>query len=443
MKKVVSVLVLFLLSFAFILVGCSNGLVMPAKTAQIKGNGSFVVQKGEYIYFANAYTGYSTLAEEVSNSDAQFALYRVKVSDSTNSRITFDEDGYALGVEKIVSKINGFENSGLYIVGDYLYFASPNVHKTNRNENRFDLVTIFSVKLDGSSLCELYTTVDYTNGDWSVLEINEKAYLLTVENENIVRQEVKDGKISNKTVLADDVVSAVLVDEVTSDFDEYIYYTTERTDEEVELGFSGNILKKVNIETGVITTDANPFGQTITILKQENSKLFYTLKTTNSALKLYVKSWQEADKKLAEWTDATNLFFMGSDAQNNQRPFIYNSQSKLVMQNFDSMEVTILVDEDVKPLFVCGDYVYYSTAEGISRISYIDKTEQVVLTATFQDDVVDFDGRYIYVFATLETDTTGTQYLQRLDTYSLVQNPQESLKVVGYVLEDDKAQEEE
>lgn len=443
MKKVLSALVLIILSFAFVLVGCASGLELPPSNASVKGNGGFVVQKGEYIYFANAYTGYATLASDVSNSDKQYNIYRVKVSDYTNAIVAFDEDGFAKGVELIASKVAGFENSGFYIVGDFLYFASPNTHKTNRNENRFDLVTIFSVKLDGSSQKELYTTSDYTNGDWSVLQIGNKAYLLTVENDKIIRQEVKNGKISGKTTLADDVLSAKLVREVTSDFDKKIYYTTNLDKERTELGFSGNVLKNVDIESGKVTKYSNSTGETITILKQQNSKLFYTVLATGSVTKLYVKSASGADRKISDWTDATKLFFLGYNNDSSAKPVVFVSQSKLVMQTFDSMELTVLVNENVTPLFTSGDYVYYSTSTGISRISYKTKVAEVIATATFQSGVFDFDGRYIYVFKTVEESESTTKYIHRIDTFTFEQNGSQEIKPIAFVLEDDKPKDEE
>lgn len=443
MKKILSVLVLMVLAFAFLLVGCSGGLDMPAANALVKGNGGFVVQKGEYIYFANAYTGYATLGTGVSNSNKQYNLYRVKASDYTNGVVSYDEDGWAKNVELIASRVVGFENSGFYIVGNYLYFASPNTHKTNLNENKFDLVTIYSVKLDGSSLKELYTTADYTNGDWSVLSVGSKAYLLTVEKDKIIRHNVKDGSLSNKTVIASDVVSAKLVDEISSDFDKKVYFTTNLDKERTELGLTGNVLKSVDIESGVVTAYSNMAGETIAILQQQHGKLFYTVKTANSATKLYVKSASGADAKISDWTDATKVFFLGYENDLSNKPIVFVSQSKLVMQTFDSMQPTVLVDEDVTPLFTSGDYVYYSTSTGISRVNYKTNVAQLVLNADFQSGVYDFDGRYIYAFKTIADSQSTTKYIHRIDTFTFEQNGIGEAKPISFVLESDKPSKDE
>lgn len=447
MKKVLSALALMLITFAFMLGGCGSSIAMPAVNAAIKGNGGFVVQKGEYIYFANAYTSYHALGnatDAVKSTDEKYGIYRVKTSSFLNGAISFDEDGYPNDVEKIVAKVSAFENNGLFIVGDYLFFASPNTHKTNRNENRFDLITIFSVKLDGSQLRELYTTNDYTNGDWTVLSINNKAYLITRENKQIIRHEINNGKISNKTVLASDVVSSILVDQVESEFDHYVYFTTGRTEEEIELGFSGNILKKVNIATGEVLSDNNPLFTSISILNQQHGKLFYTTKQTNSATKLYVKSLTGADKILAEWTDASKLFFFGYENDNSPKHIVFNSQSKLVSQSFESASLNVLVNSDATPLFVSGDYVYYSTSENISRVNYKQPEQaQVVVEKEIQKDVVDFDGRYMYVFVKIDGSESSVMYLHRIDTFALDASGEAQIQLVAFVPSQDRPKQEE
>lgn len=441
MKKLFSALV-FVMAIAFLLVGCSTGLVLPPNNAIIKGNGGFVVQKGEYIYFANAYTTVSSLSADVKNdgSSKEFSLYRVKVSDALNAVITYDEEGFATGVEKIADKIAGFDNAGMFIVGDYLFYGSPNVHKTSRNEDRFDLVTIFSVKLDGSEHKELYTTADYTNGDWTILNVDNKSYVITYEGNNIIRQEISNGSFKNKTTLVSNAISTILVDEVKYDFDKDIYFTTERSQEEKDLGLTGTILKKVNVSSGQITSFDNPVGETVTLINHVNSKLIYKLTKSNVTDSLYVKSLTGADIRLTYWA-GTQVFFMGFDIDNSQKPVVYVSQSKLVMQNINSFEIEILVDADVTILFVNGDYIYYSTGSAISRISYKDKVVQEVIETT-EADKVDFDGRYIYVFTTLDNPLIETKYLHRVDTYSIEQNTTRVLKPVGFVLPEHKENEE-
>ena len=441
MKKIFSAFVV-IMAFAFLLVGCTAGLVLPASDARVKGNGGFVVQKGEYVYFANGYIETSSLGTLAENdgSSKEYSIYRVKTSDYLNGAMTYDEDGYPENVEKIADKIAGFENSGMFIVGDYLFFGSPNVHKTNRNEDRFDLVTIFSVKLDGSSFKELYTTADYTDGDFSIVEVNQTNYLLTFEGDKIIRQTISEGRISNKVNLAENVTSTILVDEIQSSFDHDIYFTTDRSETDQELGLTGNILKKVNIASANITSFENPVGQTVTLVSQTNSKLVYKSKTTNDTESLFVKSLTGADQQLSYWA-GEQVFFLGYEIDNSLKPMVYVSQNKLLMQEIGSLQTEILVDANVTILFTSGDYVYYSTEEGISRISYKDKVVQAVST-TANTSEFDFDGRYIYVFTTVTDSIVQVKYIHRVDTYAVDQNAAQDLKLVGYVLPEHRPSEE-
>lgn len=434
MKKFSSVLIMLLMAVAFVLTGCGTSIVMPSSDAKVFGNGGYVVQKGQYIYFTNAFTNYSNLSSGVSNGDKnkEFGIYRVKVSDTINATITYDENGYSKNVEKIVSKLSGFENSNLYIFGDYLFFSSPNMHKNNKNENKFDLISIFSVKLDGSGLKELYTTPSYTNGDWTVLTIENTNYLITREGQEIVRHTIAKNVLKDRTVIATDVVNAILPDNFTSNLDKTIFYTTNRTKvEQEEYGYTGNVLRKVNIHTKEKSSFNNPQGETVTLLTQQDGRIFYKKKTVAEQIENIFMFDGNAETQLTYYTDAANLFYLAqSDV------LVYNSNSMLVMKEASKSPVA-LVSENVTPILVNGDYVYYTAESAIKRISVKDKQEQVVVEGTFETKKFDFDGRYIYLFNTLTDSSTETKYLQRIDTFAIEQGSEKVLRPVGFVLESD------
>lgn len=449
MKKKIASLVLLLISFTFVLVGCGTSLVMPASSAAVVGNGGFVVQKGEYLYFANAYTEYSTIGTETSNDEGkvvEYALYRTKLSSVSNKTITYDENGYPQNVELVVSKLVGFENSGFYIVGDYLIYASPNMHKNSNNQNRYDLVSIWSVKLDGTSSNELYTTSDYTNGQWRVLTITESNvttnYLITVEGSSVIRHKIVNGNLQEKTTLVDNATAVVLASEVKYTLDKYIYFTTERNAADTESGITGNLLKRVNIQTGVISDLATPSGTTITLVKHENGIVFYSKSTAVQNDYYFYRDISGQEKQLTSWTDLTNFFFLGYDVNGDPTVVVYTYQSSLVMQNLNSYELTVLSTSSVTPFMTDGDYVYYKTSTGIARMSYKDQVEQIVVEATITDGQYDFDGRYLYVYANIENTTTETNYIQRVDTFSIIQGTPKVLKNVGYILDEDIPDEE-
>ena len=440
MKKIFALLGVFLLSFCFVLTGCGSLGSMPASDAIIVGNGGFVAQKGEYIYFANAYTSYSSLStiDNRKGKVVEYALNRVKVKDIQTKEIEFDEEGYAKNVETVVSKVVGFENSNFYIVGDFLYFASPNIHKNSSNENMFDLISIFRVKLDGSGLKELYTTQSSTNGDFAIYNLNGKNYLITVEGNFIYKQELTNKGLANKTQLCDDVVSTILVDEIKFENDAKLYYTASRSESDTEIGLTGNVLKYVDLVTGKVEVVSNVIGETITIISRNNGVMFYSKKNLTEDTYYWIKDFSTPDRKVTNWTGITNFFYMGKDSLNQTMPMVYNYQSKLVMQTISSFEVEVLVDENVTPIMTDGEYVYYTNSSGFYRISYKDKVATKICEVSDYQSTFDFDGRYLYYFEKTPNNTSDVKYLYRLDIYQLEQQNSVEPQLLSKVLEKDK-----
>jgi hypothetical protein len=456
MKKVSRYVVLMVISLAFILTGCGGGIVMPKADAKVYGNGGTVVQKGEYLYFTNAYTPYSSLESEVSNgeSNKEFGIYRVKLSSINNATVDYNENGFAENVEKITPTLSGFENSGLYIVGDYLFFASPNMHKTSKNENKFDYITLFSIKLNGSGLKELYTTKSSENVKWKVYEISDKNYLVTVEGDKVIRHEISKNKLVNKTVLVEDAKSVMLPENIISDFDKDIYYIKDFTQEQKEeLFLSGDVFEKVNLVSAQKTIINQVSGQTTSLLMFENSRLVYkNVNSISGEEGIYVLGQASNAMRISYLPEGkTNFFFMGDE-----KPLIYKSNSKVWMHFLTLENKTdqpnndpeVLIDQDATVHFVVGDYVYYSAGEKLNRISYTNKEVQNIIEGTVESKNIDFDGRYIYLYKTLDKAESQTNYLNRVDTFSVETSKEAKFEVIGFVLDKDveaviKAIEEE
>ena len=68
MKKFGTLVLVLLFSLCFILTGCSAPLKMPTNYENVTSNGGFVVNVGNYLYFANGYKSYSSLKTASDNS---------------------------------------------------------------------------------------------------------------------------------------------------------------------------------------------------------------------------------------------------------------------------------------------------------------------------------------------------------------------------------------
>ena len=431
MKKIWTILGCLLLSFCFLLAGCS-GLEMPATDGKVIGNGGTVVQKGEYVYFANAYTGYSALSGEVSNKKGEsglYSLYRVKVKD-TNGTLELNEDGFVKNAEVIVEKVVGFEYSNLYIIGDYLYFSSPNMHKTSTLEYKFDLISIFRVKLDGSGLKELYTTENYSNGDWAIYQINNKNYVVTFEGNQIVRQTInKKAKLEDKVVLAENVTKTVLPEQKNYTNDNKIFFTTALSEEESKLGLTGNILKSVDIDSKKVDT-LRKNSDTIEIIGYDFGNLIYTVDNLTNSKHVWTNDFAGNEKRLTYWqisnVNVASIFGQGLK-------LIYTYEQKVVIQSFDSYETEVLIDGNAIIIQIADDYAYYTLDNKICRVSLINKQIQEIYENKDMAKVYDFDGRYLYIFIPTENSQTDIKYLNRIDTFALEQNVEITTQILGEI----------
>lgn len=439
MKKSLAFIACLLLSFCLILSGCS-GLEMPASNAKVYGNGGSVVQKGEYIYFANAYTNYSALSDKVSNKEGEaglYSLYRIKTTD-VNGSLNLDNQGFVKNAEVIVEKVVGFEYSNLYIVGDNLYFGSPNMHKNSNNENKFNLVSIFKVKLDGSGLKELYTTEEYTSSSgWAVYNIGGVNYLVTFEGSKIVRHTInKKGKLDDKTVLASGVTGGVLPESNGYANDNKIFFTSNRPEGETELGLTGNVLKSVEIATGTVKQHRN-LGDTVKIVNYKFGNLIYTLKDTVDDSYVWADDFNGNQQRLTYW-QVENPYV--ACVMGNGLKLVYSFEDKLVVQNFGSNEVEVLVDGDATVINVTEDYVYYTLDSKIARVSLIDKQITQIYEDKEMEDIFDFDSRYIFYFTKTKNNSSNTLYMHCLDLHALEQNTEVVAQPLGEIAQEDKVE---
>ena len=134
MKKLLAIIFTFLVSSCFVFAGCSGKATvsMPQDYSNIKSNGGFVVGVGDYLYFANAYQSYSSLIDGDNQGKVE-RYYINRVQTLANGDLVKEEEN--VKYEKFADKIAGYETSNMFVVGSYLYFTSPNIHKEQKTGN--------------------------------------------------------------------------------------------------------------------------------------------------------------------------------------------------------------------------------------------------------------------------------------------------------------------
>ncbi len=438
MKKIISILAVLILSVCFIFSGCSKPLQLPS--GEVYSNGGSVVGVGNYVYYANTYVDYTTLesGDNTENSTKHNSLYRVKTNDY--GYVTRDDEEKIENIEKVYSKITGFNNSHMFVVGNYLYFTSPNVHKEQKTGNdRFDLTTLFRVKLDGTGLKEILTTKTSQGKFFLVTE--ENPYLLIFDDNKISKLEIKDN-LGSVEVLVSDVLDAVFPKNY-SVINE-VYYTTDLSEDEKNAGLSGNYLNKLNLATEQTSLLGKPATQTITLVAYENGTLYYKLLDKNGDSLYYGDSLTNgfgANQTKYTLVGETN----GEDSVAqfvpiNENNVVYKTESMIFLASKNQTSTAtyqVLVDEDAYIEYVDGDYVYYSTENGLYRISYKD---QIVQTVAEQKNIkqgsCDLTGEYIYFYAKLDTNTTENFYAFRANIKTAeLNNPK--YECIATVLEED------
>ena len=154
-KKICSVLAAAtLLGSAFSFVSCKDEykgtkLDYTASTEAAVDNGGFVVEKGGYVYFINGVE--SNTAKNKYGSVVKGALMRI-------SRTNLDARDYTK-TEMVVPMLFVAKDytSGIYIYGDYVYYATPTTDKSVKGgtvENSY--IDFKRAKLDGSTAMKDY-----------------------------------------------------------------------------------------------------------------------------------------------------------------------------------------------------------------------------------------------------------------------------------------------
>ena len=348
MKKFLPlILVLCLVVCGGIFAGCGNKEIVleggPAYEDNVYGNGGFVVTKGDYVYFTDAYVKSSSLGSKISNelgAVTETGLYRarktVETVDGTERPILTD-------IQLMVSKVVGFENSGLYIFKDKIYFATPTTDK-DKTGTRYDLLTFYSCNLDGSNLKKLHQTTKFSSGKFSMTMIDGNVYLLIYTGSEIVRVS-ENGEV---LTIAEKVTGAILPsretivsnDENPKPSECFVYYTVNKeSDGPIDLG---NILYKAEISTGKTTELLNKERIKVTVKALGGGRLFYVrneLFGSTSVYSYYSNSLAEnfeagETKQFSE--SSFDVFVLGEYEGNNLGLAFVNSNKSLIIRNIDS-----------------------------------------------------------------------------------------------------------
>jgi len=143
-----------LLGSTLAMTACKGGyykadkLDYTSSEAPAYSNGGFAVEKGDYIYYINGmedYTASNEYGEVVKGS-----LMRIKKADLTAGK--YDQADVVVPMLFVSQNYN----SGIYIYGDYVYYATPTTGKNMHGEVTNSWIDFKRAKLDGTETMKDY-----------------------------------------------------------------------------------------------------------------------------------------------------------------------------------------------------------------------------------------------------------------------------------------------
>lgn len=353
-KKIIAVIALVLV-LTIGLVAC-NGKTYKASgvadgnkyaSSPVENNGSFVVKQGGYVYFVNAYVGAD--AENKFGKQEKSCLYRAELDENGN---IIDGSRVALVNKNIYSTST---KSGIYVRGNWIYFASPNTDKTKSGEVNTKYLDFFRVSLDGKKTELLYTianrSADFFVTDNSILvldggalkkiDLNKKSLGKINNKKNYV--EVRSNVSSLQPIVANGAFSGMaLMVSNAADSDSWKKFNT------LSVIYADGTIKDV-ITDNSFGGDADSYLYNATVSVKD-----YVVKGDKITV-YYTKTDKDSKVQLCAYTFGTDFSF---DSKN----------EVLLMQDASSSNVAAVKGIDEKSAFVT-----VSSAPYLKKVKYVEQ----------------------------------------------------------------------
>ncbi len=188
------------LSSAIALSGCNGAytgdkLDAPALEANVSSNGGFAVQKGDFVYFINGMEDYTE--PNVYGDVVKGSLMQIKKADL--------DAGHYENVKTVVPMLFAAQNfdAGIYIYGDYVYYATPTTDKNMDGEIESSWIDFKRAKLDGTeTMKDYYFRLSSNAARYRFVKEGDVVYCLYEEDGYLKSYDTKE-KVSRVLANAD------------------------------------------------------------------------------------------------------------------------------------------------------------------------------------------------------------------------------------------------
>ncbi len=388
-KKILITALITLLVLAVLLAGCESyrneTFSMGDKDAVVQSNGGLVVKQGDYLYFVNGYTGYTSDAEaNWFGNVLKGAILRIKEGDDISL------------AEVIVPKniMGAYSDSGFSIYGDYIYYVSPSVAESKSGAVKTDITQFMRTRLDGQETRVIFQS------EASSLVYKYTPYGLVYYLDGTLYRKAYDSKHfypdENGEVLADEIAAVHFPKSPTYDKNvgetlaDYIFYTKASED----MYDYSNRLYVINATGTVNKLLVDKF--TYTNNPDKNAPLVFSL--------AIISSIAEADGLTLYYTKTA---FVGTSSSGTVKGlFAYKLDSALNFDTADEIMLSTVEASKIHPLgFDNGAIVYDSAITLLTPSS----SPEVISGITSVTIVGVIDG-YIYYY-----DSSNKLFRYKLD----------------------------
>ncbi|MCH5154590.1 MAG: hypothetical protein J1F71_05205 [Clostridiales bacterium] len=452
----------------------------------VTSQGGSAVAYGNNIYFINGYRGYSDTngTANLWGDVVKGALYRATLNGARDeeNKLLFRpqadseaiEFKYKKGTDYFDNEINivsstkiapktigteGYENGGLFIYDNYVYFASPNNEKNKAGTVQTISTDFFMMPLSGGKPTKIYTTtekVTTSSSAYAFYKYNGSVYLVVNEDKDIVSVKINP----SKEKVDDPVFFKVKATSVyfpvketyykgidTNTPEDFIYFVRAVTDDDKQN--AGTVIEAMRPD-GSENFKVSQSGQAETIEAVRDGLLFYRsaevgntkLRYTNmhNMLMEYSKSYKkaqdaitDADAKNKEVTgtfmttissDFTATYAFRSDLNSNEVFFVGVTSSGMTLYRSgeDDFIMYQLCSNSGTPKFIKNNYLYFAGSSSdyyrVPLFKHMDGFGEAQLlaentsTATFG---CDYAAGYFTYYGEVDQWASGYAYFVKVD----------------------------
>lgn len=436
MKKITK-LMCGILSLGLLVTGCATVGNIKNENSEIIYNGNSAVMVDGYLYYANSFVDVSTNI----TSDKQYkqqATMGYLARLNTNIALSAKNKDYSpKNVETVAGEVVGQTNSFMFVLGKYIYYATPNRQEFSnadgKPEKKYSYTTLYRSELNGNHQTKIYTT----KGDVSQIEVlkyDNQYYIVIYAGTDLVRVNIGnvDKAKADIKVLAENVQSVAMPKTYqqnklgsTLDWNGQIYFTTAKTNEN-SADVSGTNIERIKInEDEAQVMDA--VSTTFTFIGRENDVVFFTNNVTGGDTYTYIADLTGDDSQYAITRNKKKEFYAGSisniyalntiiskEVENSGYIFMMSNNLYLAKEQngkfiAEAIKFTDGTNEitTYQILDVNGKTIYLSTTTGIykgtiSGAGTIICQTLTKMTAIYDGQLCAFDNNYVYFFAKLE-----------------------------------------